>query len=108
MKTSAAVQDRSGDVLGGRYQLTRKIGTGGFSAVYEAMDTLGQRWALKLLDPFPGPKGRENARRFAREVRALEAVRNPHVLAIVDADAESERPWLVTELLTGQDLESLL
>jgi serine/threonine protein kinase len=72
--------------------------------VYEAEAVDGTaRFAVKLLD-------REWARdaavvaRFAREGRAASAAANDHIVKVLDGGTESGCPYLVMELLLGQDL----
>lgn len=101
-------EDQSGQVVGGRYRLLRRIGAGSMGAVYEATGADGHRWAVKLMHPRPRPGAPEDARRFAREVRALESVSDPHVVTIVDANPDAQQPWFVTELLAGESVEALL
>ena len=45
---------RVGTVLGGKYEILKKIGQGGMSIVYVAMDTrLNKQWAVKEIKKNP-------------------------------------------------------
>ena len=45
---------RVGTVLGGKYEILKKIGQGGMSIVYVAMDTrLNKQWAVKEIKQNP-------------------------------------------------------
>jgi serine/threonine-protein kinase len=98
-----------GQILGDTYEVTRMIGEGGMGRVYEARHVrLGRRFALKVLhtqfanDP-------ESVARFRREATAAAAVASPHVAQVVDAHATRDgRPYLVSELLTGEELGTVL
>src|SRR4051794_39200297 len=79
-------------------------------SVYEAVDgTTSARVALKLITA-------ETARnatlmgRFEREARAASDIDTPHIIKVLDhgTDAESELPYLVLELLEGEDVQHLL
>jgi serine/threonine protein kinase len=98
-------------VIGGRYRVLSTLGRGGFGVVYlvEHVNT-GDRLALKVLY---GAASRDptSLERFKREARASAKVRSDNVVKIVDADAAPEldgAPYLVMELLDGQDLEHLV
>lgn len=94
------VQERS-DI--GGYQLVQKIGFGGMSTVYEALDGGGERVALKLLHPSiaADPNARD---RLRREVRTLRQVTGPYVAQVLDAETEDEEAFIVTELIDGPTL----
>lgn len=100
-----------GDVVGGRWTITREIGRGGVGAVFEAKDAGGQRVAIKVLLP----AWRENEQvvdRFAREARVLMQLRSPHVGRLLDVGnleaIHGELPYLVLEYLEGMDLQRLV
>jgi serine/threonine-protein kinase len=74
-------------------------------AVYEVEhEHTGQRLALKVLTQQPGA----SVERFKRETRAASLIQSEHIVRVTDADAAPEldgAPFLVMELLEGQDLE---
>jgi len=96
-----------GRTLGDRYRVTRLLGHGGMGAVFEAHDGTGARFALKIL-------GREWAKddvvtaRFAREARAASAVDSQHIVRVHDGGTEDGCPYLVMDLLAGEDLGARL
>jgi eukaryotic-like serine/threonine-protein kinase len=63
--------------------------------------------ALKVLTEGVEP-GTEGRARFLREARIAAAIKHPNVVNIFDIGVENQVPYLVMELLVGQDLESLL
>ncbi|WP_438028432.1 protein kinase domain-containing protein [Sorangium sp. So ce233] len=97
-----------GQVLGGKYRLVRPIGAGGMGQVWEAFHVvLNRRIAVKLLSP--GPTALPDAvRRFQREARAMARFRSTHVVEVYDFGVEEDLPYLVMELLEGEDLGVLL
>jgi serine/threonine-protein kinase len=63
--------------------------------------------ALKVLTEGVEP-GTEGRARFLREARIAAAIKHPNVVNIFDIGVENQIPYLVMELLVGQDLETLL
>ncbi|MFY9263321.1 MAG: protein kinase [Actinomycetaceae bacterium] len=86
------------------YRLVKRIGSGGMSNVYEAVDLNGQRVALKLLHPAIAADP-ESRVRLRREVAMLLRVRGPYVAAILDAETDEDDVFIVTELVDGPTLE---
>lgn len=87
------------------YSLLRRIGYGGMSTVYEAINSSGEHVALKLLHPAIAmdPRSRD---RLRREVAMLQRVRGPYVASLLDAETEDDDVFLVTELIDGPTLEA--
>ncbi|MES1183189.1 MAG: serine/threonine-protein kinase [Myxococcales bacterium] len=104
----SAIQ-RIGAVIAGSYRLTRHIGSGGSSHVFEAEHLrLGKSFAVKLLRP-ELDANRRTAQRFRREARAIARLKNEHIVSVVDCgELDDGTPYLVMELLEGEDLRSLL
>lgn len=93
-----------GRTIVGRYVLRALLGHGGMGAVYEAEHVgLGKRFAIKFVDPEFATDERVVAR-FAREARAMSAIESAHIVTVFDAGTEDGRPFLVMELLRGEDL----
>jgi serine/threonine-protein kinase len=99
----------AGDIVGGKYRLSRLLGEGGMGIVFEAEHLrLMQQVAIKWLRPdvLALPDALE---RFEREARAICRMRGPHVAHVMDVDADGHgRPYMVMELLRGRDLEAEL
>lgn len=93
-----------GKTIAGRYVLRALVGHGGMGAVYEAEHLgLGKRVAIKFIDQEFATDERVVAR-FAREARAMSAIESAHIVTVFDAGTEDGRPYLVMELLRGEDL----
>jgi tRNA A-37 threonylcarbamoyl transferase component Bud32 len=96
-------------LLAERYRLDRRLGQGGMGTVYEATDTaLERRVAVKLIrEDLVGSA--EAAERFRREARVAAGFAHPHVVTVHDFGvAESNRAFLVMELLSGISLREAL
>lgn len=76
--------------------------------VYEVTEeATGRHLALKLIGEGALPSATD-VERFKRERESLGAVNHPNVLRVHAAGSWRGRPYLLTELLTGGDLASLL
>jgi serine/threonine-protein kinase len=102
-----------GEIVGRKYRIIRLLGKGGMGEVYEAEDiATGVRVAVKLLLTDPARKDDEAARveRFHREARAASAIDTLHIAQVLDwgTDEASAAPFMVMELLHGEDLNVAL
>jgi serine/threonine-protein kinase len=97
-----------GVVVAGRYRIERALGKGGMATVYAVRHVhTGERLAMKLLRAAALDEAR-SVELFRREMRAPARIDSEHVVRVTDADVAPElgnTPFLVMELLRGQDLE---
>jgi eukaryotic-like serine/threonine-protein kinase len=94
-----------GTLLSGRYRLETRIGAGGMSTVYCALDeTLERRVAIKLLNREVSSDSDE-LERFRREARAVAQLSHPHVVGVIDAGEDEGRPYIVFEYVEGETLK---
>jgi serine/threonine protein kinase len=103
------VSVRAGDVLGGKYEVERVLGEGGMGLVVAARHReLGHRVAIKFLHATA--LGNEGAvARFEREARAAAALTSEHVARVIDVERlDDGSPYMVMELLEGEDLHTML
>ena len=92
-------------VLGG-LKITRLLGEGGSARVFAAIDeALGRKVAIKILHP-EALKDETRVQRFVREGRAMAKIASPYVAAVYQVGTFDGGPYLVMELLEGEDLES--
>ena len=87
----------------GRYQLLGRLGAGGMGQVFLGQSPGGRLVAVKLIHADLAAD-REFRARFAREVAAARHVSGMFTAAVVDADPEAPRPWLVTAYVAGPSL----
>ncbi len=89
----------------GRYRVVELLGEGGMGRVFAAEDqTLQRRVAVKVLKEW----GDSSRRRFLREARAAARISHPNVCPIFEVGEHGGRPFLATELLTGETLAKRL
>ena len=94
-------------LVAGRYRLTSLLGLGGMSAVYQATDLEGKRFALKIL--YPELMDGEAAQRFERESKLVLGLSHPHVVSTIAAGRDDVLGhYLVMPLLAGRDLDGVL
>jgi Tol biopolymer transport system component len=90
------------------YRITAALGAGGMGEVYRATDTtLGRDVALKILPPEVA-KDPERLERFQREAHLLAALNHPNIAAIHGLEGVDRQPFLVLELVEGEDLRTRL
>ncbi|HZO14337.1 MAG TPA: protein kinase [Polyangiaceae bacterium] len=94
-------------LVGGKYRIEEKLGEGGMGAVYAARHQhLGSRIALKILLPAIA-KDPQVVGRFLQEARAAARIEGDHVARVFDVGTHDDgRPFMVMELLAGEDLSA--
>src|SRR4029450_10436881 len=91
-------------LMGGRYRLSSVLGRGGMACVWAGVDTrLDRPVAVKVLD------GADSAdavmlERLDHEARTLAALAHPNIVAVYDLGADAGVPYVVMELVRGDDL----
>ncbi|WP_328762181.1 MULTISPECIES: serine/threonine-protein kinase [unclassified Streptomyces] len=92
--------------LSRRYEPVRVIGRGGMGVVFEAEDLrLERRVAIKCLH---GGFREGDAQRFRDEGVALARISHPGVVHVYDTGVDEGVPYLLMELLDGEDLSELV
>ena len=112
--TRTSVSDHLvGQVLDGRYQITRRLARGGRATVYQAVDTrLTRTVAVKVMHVGLGDDA-EFARKFDREARAAARLSHPNVVSVFDQgqavlDGHTVRPYIVMEYIEGPTLRDVI
>ncbi|MBW2454078.1 MAG: protein kinase [Deltaproteobacteria bacterium] len=101
----------AGDLLADKYRLLTELGEGGMGAVwlanYEALD---MEVAIKVIrSEVKEAAGKGANERLIREARAAARLGHPAIVRITDfGDTPQGDPFLVMELLEGEDLASAL
>lgn len=95
-------------LIGGRYQILRRLGEGAMGIVYLAHDQQLERdVAVKQLSP--GLIGNEELlARFRQEAKALARLVHPNIVQAYDFLEEEHRAWITMEYIEGQGLDTML
>ena len=94
----------------GPYEIVAPIGAGGMGEVYRARDGRIKRdVAIKIL-PVSFSGDADRLRRFELEAQSAGALNHPNITAVYDVgtDSSSGAPYVVTELLEGETLRTVL
>src|ERR1700712_5196875 len=90
----------------GRYEITGKLGDGGFSSVYQAFDPTVERVvAVKVLST-QGDAGLIN--RFRSEAMTAGNLHHRNIVTIYEFGEDSGAPFLAMEYLDGVDLQQII
>lgn len=96
---------RLGTVIAGKWTLDALLGDGGLGAVYRARHKNGSRVAIKILHR-ERIHDRQWVGRFEREARLANKVDHPAVVRVLDdGKTDDACPYLVSELIEGENLE---
>lgn len=105
-----ATDDASDPRIGARvgdYRIDSLIGVGGMGKVYGAIGIDGTRVALKLVKDDLA-RDQTFRRRFKREARIAQTIRNPHVVPVLDTGEHDGVPYLAAQFIEGTSLEQKL
>src|SRR5882762_9738606 len=90
------------------YKIVSQIGAGGTGEFYRAHDSrLDREVAIKLL-PADFANDANRLRRFEQEAKATSALNHPNILTVYDIGTHSGSPYIVAELLEGEELRHRL
>ena len=92
----------------GSYEILAPLGAGGMGEVYRATDTrLRREVAIKIL-PADVAADPERLARFQREAHLLASLNHPNIASIHGLEEAEGQPFLVLELVEGEDLQERL
>lgn len=95
-------------VVGNRYRINEKIGTGGMADVYKAVDeTLGRSVAVKVMHKKYASDA-NFAARFRQEAAAAANLSSPNIVNIYDWGQDGDTYYIVMEYVRGTDLKALI
>ncbi len=98
----------NGSVLGGRYRVEARIGSGGMGEVYRGVDTVLDRTvAIKVLLP-QFARDASFVDRFRREAQAAARLNHPNIVGIYDSGADGETQFIVMEFIQGRTLDDFM
>lgn len=97
-----------GKILGNRYEIVEKIGSGGMALVYKARCQLLNRYvAIKILRP-EFTNDEEFINKFKRESQAAASLSHPNIVNIYDVGVEDNTYYIVMECIDGKTLKEII
>ena len=92
----------------GDWTLISPLNAGSFGQVWRAENSSGKRAALKLLkiEHLSAGQLRSYRQHFQRELELLLKLNSPQTARALDGNATATPPWIVTEFIAGEDLDS--
>jgi len=103
-----AAEPSAGGTIAGKYRLDRTIARGGMGAIWAGWDLgLERPVAIKFMDGRIAVSPDLRAR-FDREAKAVAGLRTPHVVQVYAHGVHGDTPYMVMELLEGEDLGTRL
>lgn len=92
----------------GQWTPISPINSGSFGQVWRAENAEGKRAALKILKTEHLSREQLDAFRhhFLRELQLLLCLDSPYTAKALDGDPVASPPWIVTEFIAGEDLQS--
>ena len=100
--------DLKGRLLGNRYEILEKIGSGGMATVYKAKCHVLNRYvAIKILrDEFTTDE--EFVKRFEVEAQAAASITHPNIVSVYDVGVDGNLHYIVMELIKGKTLKEII
>jgi len=97
-----------GRLLGNRYEIIEKVGTGGMATVYKAKCHVLNRFvAVKVLrDEFTTDE--EFVKRFNTEAQSAASLTHPNIVSVYDVGSEGDLHYIVMELIKGKTLKDII
>src|SRR5262245_11317386 len=92
----------------GPYEIISELGAGGMGEVYAARDTRLDRTVAITVLPASFANDADRLRRFEQEARATSALNHPNILTVYDIGSHEGAPYIVAELLEGEELREPL
>lgn len=104
--TSDETTFEPGQVLSDRYRLERLLGQGGMGQVFLSYDlVMKESCALKT---FRGVQDSNDHRRFEREIRALQALKHPHIVPFREFGSDGSLLYYTMDYAPGTTLEEVM
>ena len=100
--------DLKGRLLGNRYEIMEKIGSGGMATVYKAKCHVLNRYvAIKILrDEFTTDE--EFIKRFEVEAQSAASITHPNIVSVYDVGVDGNLYYIVMELIKGKTLKEII
>jgi len=98
----------TGDLIGERYEVMEKIGTGGMAIVYKAMDKKLSRCITLKVMRAEYAQDEEFLKRFNVEARAAASISHQNLVNVYDVGSDGLINYIVMEYIDGVTLKELI
>ena len=106
LRSSSVESDIEASVIGGRYVIDRKLGSGGEGSVYLAYDQLLNRH-VAIKSVHTSAEALTDATGAFNEAKRLASLQHPNIVTIFDFLPSHENVFVVMEFINGESLDSL-
>lgn len=97
-----------GKLLGSRYEIIERIGSGGMATVYRAKDLVLKRFvAVKVLRE-EYTTDNEFIKRFNTEAESAASLTHPNIVSVYDVGKDGNLYYIVMELIKGKTLKEII
>jgi beta-lactam-binding protein with PASTA domain/tRNA A-37 threonylcarbamoyl transferase component Bud32 len=97
-----------GQLLGNRYEIIAKLGSGGMAHVYRARCTVLNRIVTVKVMRKELAEDKDFVHRFQIEAQAVALLSHPNIVSIYDVGEENGLPYLVMEYVEGDNLKEII
>ncbi len=99
---------KAGTILGERYEIVGRVGSGGMADVYKAKDHKLNRFvAVKVMKP-EFSEDSQFISKFRREAQAAAGLANPNIVNVYDVGEDGDNHYIVMELVEGITLKEYI
>ena len=99
---------KAGTILGNRYEIVGKIGSGGMADVYKAKDHKLNRFVAVKVMKSEFSQDESFIRKFRREAQAAAGLANPNIVNVYDVGEDHDIYYFVMELVEGITLKEYI
>ena len=97
-----------GTIIDDRYRITGRIGHGGMSEVYEALDIISRKIVAVKMIREEVMKNPVNFKRFENEATIAASLRHINIVQVFNHGTIEDRPYIINEYISGQTLKDIL
>ena len=97
-----------GTMIGNRYEVVEKVGTGGMADVYRAMDHRLNSYVAVIILKNEYSEDTKFVTKFRQEAQAVACLSHPNVVAVYDVGEEQGMHFIVMEFVEGITLKSYI
>lgn len=97
-----------GTIVDDRYQITGRLGHGGMSEVFEALDIISRKTVAVKMIKEDVMKNPINFKRFENEATIAASLKHMNIVEVYNHGAIEGKPYIINEYMGGQTLKDVL